>query len=70
MELPDAMAHSVDVGSSRLGSLRGVEGSVEKILDAFRQRTERLGNSSVLRKINEVGKCILLVPFFYLCLYA
>lgn len=49
------MAESSVTSKPRVGSVRGVDGGVEQILRVFRQKTERLNNSPVLRKIREVG---------------
>ena len=43
------------VRSSHHGSVRGVEGGVERILNALKLKTERLNSSPVLRRSNELA---------------
>lgn len=42
--------------SKRSGSVRGVEGNVDRILSSLREKSERRRNSAVLQKIQEVRK--------------
>ena len=41
--------------SRRSGSIRGVEGGVEKILASIKEKSEKINNSPLLQRLRDVG---------------
>ena len=53
-----ALSSTSIASSRRSGSIRGVEGSVEKLLAAFEKKTENYDHSPLMKRIKSVSQAV------------